>query len=73
MKNMNPKVSPATSYVFFKRGNGLIIILIHLHLLNIPIYQLQANNIMLHISFLNYHPLYEQVITLFEMFFPKFN
>jgi hypothetical protein len=67
-----PKVFPTTSYIL-ERGNGWIIILIHLHLLNIAIHQYQANNIMLHISLLNYHPSYEQVIILFEIFFPKFN
>jgi hypothetical protein len=72
MKNMNPKFL-LQPLIFFERGNGWIIILIHLHLLNIVIHQLQANKIMLHISLLNYHPSYEQVIILFEIVFLKFN
>jgi len=47
-----------------------IIIFIHSYLLNILIHQLQGTNIMLHVTFLDCHPSYEQVTQLLEIFLP---
>jgi hypothetical protein len=56
------KVSPTTLYIL-ETKNGWITNLIYLHLLNIPIYQLQAIS-MPHVFILNYHPFKEQIIQL---------
>jgi hypothetical protein len=68
---MNPKFLLQPLIFFLKEGmDELLSLFIYIY---IAIHQLQANNIMLHISLLNYHLSYEQVIILFEILFPKFN
>jgi hypothetical protein len=66
-KKMIPKLCPQPFTQLKGRTNDLK--KNHLHLLNIPIHQLQAANIMSHIIFNNYCLSYEHVMQLFEIFF----
>jgi hypothetical protein len=64
------KTSLTTLYILQEKIEW-ITVFIHLYLLNILIHQLQVTNIMLHVTFLDCHPSYEQVTQLLEIFLPR--